>query len=309
MSVPERSALVETAKWLAADAVCGEVVAAFKANGIDPILLKGSTFADWLYHDDVRPCGDVDLLVDPAQVMTAAAALTKLGFAPYPRHVSPHAHPWVRSSDGAELDLHISPFGPHRSAEYVWRVLQDWTEAKRVGGITVRVLNLPARALHVALHAEQHREHNPDKRREDLRRALEQTPFEVWVSAERLADQLWALAEMAIGLLLEPAGEKLVQRLPLVRAAAMVEHGHAPLALGFARIATAGGLAAKLRMAIRLTFPPPAELNTYSRQPAPTGLALVLAYPRRLISLLARAARTVIALKRAKSGTIRLSGP
>ena len=292
---PDRSALVETARRLAADALCVEIVTAFRADGIDSILLKGSTIADWLYTDDVRPCGDLDLLVAPARVMDAADVLERLGFVPYPRHVSPHAHPWLRSSDHAELDLHIMPFGPHRSADRVWHELQGWTETMQIWPIAVRTLNLPARALHVALHAEQHSDNRPAKRREDLRRALARTPFEAWVQAEELADRLWALAEMAKGLVLEPAGAALVQRLPLVRAAAMVEQHHAPLALGFARVARARGPAAKLTKLIRLAFPPPGELGAYSRQPAPTGLALALAYPRRLASVLVRVPTTLVA--------------
>ena len=294
------SGLLETAKALAADAVCAEVVAGFRARGIDPILLKGSSFADWLYRDELRETGDVDLLVPPTRVMDAAAVLTELGFAPYPGHVSPHAHPWMRSSDRAEIDLHLSPFGPHRAPEYVWRELQGWTETKQVGAVSVRVLTLPARAMHVALHAYQHHENAPAKRREDLRRAIAQTPFEAWVDAEWLAERLWALKEMANGLLFDPAGEQLVQQLPLVRAAALVEQGHAPLALGFARVASAGGPAAKLRKLIRLTFPPPSELRAYTWEPAPSGLELLLAYPRRLLSLLARAPGTLIAINSAR---------
>jgi hypothetical protein len=290
------SALLATAKALATDAVCAEVVAALQGKGVDPILLKGSTFADWLYRDEVRVSGDVDLLVQPERIADAATVLETLGFVPYHRHVSTHAHPWIRSSDGAEIDLHISPFGPNRPPDYVWRELQGWTETKRIGAVSVRVLNLPARAMHVALHAHQHHEHEPAKRLEDLRRALAQAPFDMWLRAEALADRLWALAEMAEGLLLDPAGQELVQRLPLVRAAAMVLHQHAPLALGFARIANAKGPVAKLRTLLRLTFPPPGELGAFSDTPTPTGMGLVLAYPRRLMSLLVRAPGTLIAM-------------
>jgi hypothetical protein len=140
--------VIETAQALATDAVCGQVVAAFEVKGIESIVLKGPTTAEWLYPDEVRGYADADLLIRPERVSQAAAVLERLGFTPFERYVSPHGHPWLRGSDGAEVDLHVTLWGPHRPAEVLWEELQGWVETRQIGGTRVRTLNLPGRALH-----------------------------------------------------------------------------------------------------------------------------------------------------------------
>src|SRR5207302_6268605 len=111
---------------------------------------KGPTTTEWLYPDQARGYADADLLVAPERVMDAAGALTELGFAPGKEHVSDHAHPWVRASDGATIDLHVTIWGPSRSAEAVWAELQQWTVPYRLGPVETSALSIPARALHIA---------------------------------------------------------------------------------------------------------------------------------------------------------------
>lgn len=218
------AALLATARALATDAASAEVVAALREKGVDSILLKGPTTAEWLYTHELRGYVDGDVLVDPALVMRAASVLEQLGFEPVDHHVSSHAHPWIRSSDGAQVDLHVSIWGPHVPAERVWRELAASSEVIALGGASVRVLSLPARGLHIVLHAVQHRE-NSVKAREDLRRAIQRAPVGVWRQAEQLAARLEALSELTDGLMLEPAGWKLLKRLPLARQNARRRHG------------------------------------------------------------------------------------
>ncbi|HZU41008.1 MAG TPA: nucleotidyltransferase family protein, partial [Solirubrobacteraceae bacterium] len=185
---------------------------------------------------------DCDLLVARGSLPAAGAALARLGFEPAAEDVSEHAHPWIRE-DGATVDLHATIWGPSRTSDFVWRELQGWTAPFPLGPVTARALSLPARALHVALHAAQHRERprNPA----DLQRAIERCSLSDWREAERLADRLWALLELAQGLSLEPAGERLLEELPLARAALVAETADAPLAVGFARLGQARGIRAK----------------------------------------------------------------
>jgi hypothetical protein len=213
------------------------------------ILLKGHTTAEWLYSHQARAYTDADLLVSPARVMEAAGVLERLGFAPVPWHVSEHAHPWIRESDGATVDLHVTIWGPSRDPEWVWNELQRWTVPYPLGSARTRALSIPARALHIVLHAAQHRDQprNPL----DLRRALEVTAFEDWRAAEHLADRMWALLPMAQGLMLEPAGCELLERLPLARAAARAEFEGAPLAVGLARMGMADGPRHKAGVVLR----------------------------------------------------------
>lgn len=228
---------------LAVDQAGAEVVHAWRQRGIEPVLLKGATIARWLYPNEVRPYGDTDLLVAPDRVLEAAEVLGELGYAPLPHHVSLHAHPWVRDVDGAQVDLHAQLYGLHASAEAVWPELEGCTEPTDLAGVSVRMLSTPGRLLHLALHAEQHREEG--KPREDLRRALRLEPYEQWERAQRLADRVSGLPTMVAGLELIPEGRALIDRLALLRAARLAGGAAAPLAIGLARLGEARGLRAK----------------------------------------------------------------
>jgi Uncharacterised nucleotidyltransferase len=277
------------ARALATDAVCAEVVAAWRAAGVDSVLLKGPTVAEWLYAGETRGYEDADLLVAPKDVWLAAAVLGRLGFAPFPEHVSSHAHPWVRQTDGAIVDLHVRLWwGPQRPPERVFSELQGWLEVEQFGGVSVNVLNLPARALAVALHAA----HDPEawKPREDLRRALALTPLEVWRDAEGLADRLRALSAMAEGLRLEAEGRGLVERLPLVRAVMLGDTAGARLAVGFVRFSLASGARAKLAVLLAALARPDTSLEDRWAGRQPPGpirhlLSLLIATPRTLVAL------------------------
>jgi hypothetical protein len=282
---------------LAVDRLAAEVTTAWRAHGIEPILLKGASLATWLYADDVRPYGDADLLVDPERVWDAAAVLEQLGFAPVPHHVSLHAHPWIRP-DGATVDLHVRLYGVHASPSEVWLELQSSTETISLTSTAVRCLKLPARALHVAVHAAQH--DDEQKPREDLRRALALTPMPVWREAERLADRIHGLPTMAMGLSLEPAGPALIERLPLVRAALLAETGSAPLAIGVARFAAAGSAADKLRVVRTALWPPAVQLVREGDSQGP-GASLPRLRLRHLRTQLMHLPRTLRALRRAET--------
>lgn len=109
-------------------ALAAEAVAAMAARGIPAALLKGISYAGWLYADPgERPMTDVDLLVPRADHPAAVNALAALGYAHAgpaaqrsPRH---HAITLKRPSGGA-IDLHRSPIQLGRIAidhEGVWR--------------------------------------------------------------------------------------------------------------------------------------------------------------------------------------------
>ena len=297
--------LLTTAKALAADAATREVVRAWRARGIDSILLKGPTTAEWLYPHAARGYADTDLLVAPDRVLPAAAVLQELGFAPVRQHVSDHAHPWVRASDQAAVDLHVTVWGPSRNPQWVWAELQDWVVPFALGQQTVRALSLPARALHITLHAAQHRD--TPRQPEDLRRLLAQASVAQWREAERLADRLWALMPMAIGLGLEPDGERLLAELPLVRAAAAAERDGARLAVGFTRLSAAPGLRGKAAVIATAVRSAAEDVAVDQDAPHPRRTR-VAAYARRMAWLIAHAPATAVSLRRHRSRTRRAPG-
>jgi hypothetical protein len=63
-----------------ADAL-GEIVGAFCGAGIDHVILKGAVLAHVIYASpDLRPMGDLDILVAPADTVGAQTLLRRLGF-------------------------------------------------------------------------------------------------------------------------------------------------------------------------------------------------------------------------------------
>ncbi len=261
--------IIAAARALAVDAACAQVVRAWQERGIDPILLKGPTTAAWLYPAEPRGYNDADLLVAPDRVRETEAMLEELGFAPATQPDAEHSNQWTRGADGSIIDLHSTIWGTTRPPLHVWNELQGWVEPYRIGPVTSRALRLPARALHLALHAAQH----PDvpKPREDLRRALERTSLSDWREAERLAERLWALPLMAYGLQLEPIGRELLGRLPLARAGLVAELEDAPLAIGFARLAATRGLRAKVELLAEGLVSPPPQSRSNDAAPTPPG--------------------------------------
>ena len=187
-------------------------------EGVRAIVLKGPSFADWLYTDGTRRrYGDVDLLVSPAQLEQANAVLSRHGFVPHtpgehPLRDPTAGQPWVRERDDAVIDLHVRLHGVGAPAAIAWTELSADTERQRVGGIKVEVLRPSARALHVALHAAQHGS-RASKPIEDLRRALAVLDEDLWHEAAILAAHIQALPAFATGLRHLPEGGVLAARL------------------------------------------------------------------------------------------------
>jgi hypothetical protein len=208
---------------LAVDGVTGEVIDAWRQAGIEGVLIKGPTVAEWLYGaEQVRGYNDSDLIVSPRDRQAAARVLHQLGFReqPYPDPAtSKHATPWVRERDGAVVDLHHrlwGAWGP--TAQQQWEIFQSsWTERTAVGGRMVIVPIPAARLMLAALHASQHRDLE-GKPLEDLRRAVARGTRDEWRRASILADAVGALREMTTGLMRIAEGAGLSEQLPLLRA-------------------------------------------------------------------------------------------
>ena len=256
------------------------------------LLLKGASLSEWLYpKPEQRYYLDCDLLVAPGDVESAEAILSSLGFAGhFDDHGMPdwwrgHAGAWVREHDGVTVDLHRTLPGIGVDPDVAWPILSRDTARVRVAGRDVPALSLPARGLHVALHAFQHGA-GWDRPTDELDRAVATADTELWIAAAALAAELDATDAFAAGLRLTRAGRELAERLrlPEVRSARIVLQGGTPppTALGFEQLARAGGTRARLAMAWRQLVPPAAYMRLSDPRAGNGRLALARAYLRRL---------------------------
>jgi hypothetical protein len=111
------AALRSAAFCLRVDSRLVDLVAALRAESIEPVLLKGPVISRWLYADDPsrRPYVDIDILVSPADRSTTSAVLSRLGYnmqgEPMPAGDEPHARWFARESDAVTVDLHRTLHG------------------------------------------------------------------------------------------------------------------------------------------------------------------------------------------------------
>jgi hypothetical protein len=293
---------------LLVDRTTGEVWRALQGAGIPAILLKGPSIAGWLYDQPgTRAYGDADILVDPARLEESRRLLSRLGFQPRtPVIPGDRPHPsgaWLRPRDRATVDLHSSITGVGVPPEVAWRILRKQMEPLEVAGVAVEVLSVPARAVHVALHAVQHGPRDA-KPMEDLKRAVSRLSTETWAEAAVLAGSLEAVPAFAAGLRLVPEGARVTDHLRLPRSSsrelALRARGAPPGTLTVDWLMTRRGLIAKLSLLARKLAPPPGFMRQWSSlaRRGPAGLAL--AYLWRPLWLARRTGRAVVAWMRVR---------
>jgi hypothetical protein len=213
--------------------------------------------------------------------------------------VSWHATAWLRERDHAVVDLHRWLYGCERSAQHQWRVLTGaWVERSLLHGTPVRVPVPAARALLVALHAEQHRDLR-GKPLEDLRRGLARASDEHWEAASLLADDLGALRRMVAGLQLLPEGALLVRRLPVLRAELAPSRDRS-VVVAAVRWRRARGARAKARVIARGLGLSPTTLREHSSLARRGRVGLVLATTQRITRVLYRSRHIPLVWRRSR---------
>jgi hypothetical protein len=295
---PDTRHALAAARRLTLDGTAARVTGAFGAAGIRCILLKGPSLSE--LYDGPRLYSDVDLLVGPAALGEAEEALGALGFEL--RQDDPHSRTWRRQ--GLDVDLHATLVGAWVDPVRVWEVLSGQTETISVGGAAIEALNRPGRALHIVLHAAQHGTEEA-KPREDVRRALERFPDEVWLEAAKLARELSAEAAFWTGLGIEPQGRDLRGRLGLAEERPGTEtelraSTAPPTAVGLMRLAATPGLKAKTALVWREAFPSKAFLRAWSRLARRGSAGLALAYVWRPVWILIQLGPALAAIMRAR---------
>ncbi|MFL5884727.1 MAG: nucleotidyltransferase family protein [Thermoleophilaceae bacterium] len=305
--------LFAAARTLAVDALAAETIEALREGGVRSILLKGPALASWLYADGtLRKYDDCDLLVDPAETANAAAVLTRLGFEPLLHRgdaytvamAPPHAECWIRGAERADVvDLHDGLFGAHAPKEVVWQKLSSRTDQMVVAGTPVEVLDVPRRALVVALHAAANGTHGT-RSIEDLERALVRADEHVWGQAARLAARIGARESFAAGLRLVPAGRALASPLGLQPPMSPEVRMHASTvpdgALFLERLRTSPGARGRAQLLGRALVPPREYMRALTPLARRGRFGLCAAYVVRLFTRVATAGTALRALRVAR---------
>jgi hypothetical protein len=138
-----------------------DLVSAFNAAGIEPILLKGPAhLAVGLYADDAdRVIGDIDMLVAAEQSEAALAVLPFLGYDSYggdPEHAHLHHYAPV-TCEGAEtwVELHKAASPCHRALPT--RALIAGARSVRIGGGSIGVPCSEDLLVHNIVHSQLHK--------------------------------------------------------------------------------------------------------------------------------------------------------
>lgn len=291
------------------DSMTAEVLRSFEARGVQAILLKGPSVARWLFADDrSRTYSDSDLLVRPADRAAAERLLRDTGYLPpveqdeMPEWWQEHGVPWQHPATGHLVDLHRTLPGVLVEDDRAWSLLSASRVSLDVGGFAAHTLSIPARSLHVALHATQHGPNEVVLR--DLDRALELVEFDTWRQAAELAAQLQASGAMAVGLRRRPVGRELASRLGLPQSEAVElelrEAMAAPEALTVEQIAVASGIRERVTIVRHKLIPPPTYMRRWSRTARRGRVGMLVAYGQRLLWVAGRAGPAVAAWARAK---------
>ena len=293
------------------DAAAVEVVGAMRDQDIEPIMLKGLANQRWLWPgDSVEAYGDVDLLIEPSRFSEAGEVLAALGFnvvlddsdLPGQR---PHGHHWLRK--GACIDLHRTIFGAERGELTCWNAIQSNLEWIEIGGCKVAVPSIPARALHVAVHAIQHPGSLAEHTHRTLERAIAVSDKETWQAAAQLAEEIGATAAFDAGLRTTPAGIAIADRLDLeFTATAAVRRSQMGRPVGahaIDQLLETEGLRGQLEVVLGKMFPSRRLLEAWSPVARRGPLGLGLARLMRPLWVAAKAPRAVITRVRSRGKT------
>jgi hypothetical protein len=184
-----------------------EVLGLLAARGLRAAPLKGPALAERLYPDPaLRPSGDLDVLVAPADLEAAVAALGAGGFVlqrgPLERHARRHGHHLALSAPGlAPLELHFRPLSAFSSDLPAAELLGRARPRRLASGAEVLVLAPEDELVVLAVHAVEHQARRPGWIL-DLLLLLDATPALDWGAVEERAGRWRCRRALAHTLLL-----------------------------------------------------------------------------------------------------------
>ena len=281
------------------DGTLAEVAQAFAARGVRFLLLKGPSFARWLYADPRRRAYlDIDLLVDPQCFAAAEACLAERRFVHEPAGAHPHElddyhEVWRRPGlHDVAVELHRRLFVAPAPPERAWEVLARDLRPIDVAGAKVDTPGPPGLALIVVLHAVMHGVKDA-KCAEDLRRALLKADRPTWQEAAALAHELGASEAFAVGLRLSPRGRELADTLglparPSSRQLLLSASSAPATAAGIEWLVSTPGVIGRLRLLLGELFPSPQFMRLWFPLSRRHRWAMGLGYAWRPLWLAAR---------------------
>jgi hypothetical protein len=286
------------------DSITVEIVRALRADGVEPILLKGPAIANWLYEElGDRIYYDSDLLVSARDLPAAETTLRRIGFGPGQRGWLSKSRDWSRG--GESVDVHTSLYGVGTDDGTAWTLLSADAPLMDIDGTEVRTLRLSARTFHLATHAAQHDDWFSAPK-EDIKRALAIVPTETWRQAAALAHQLRATGTFAAGLRRAGATELLaelgLEDVPTPAAAALFSATPTPTALGISQLAAAGSLGGRIAVLARGVAPRPDYMRVHYALARRSSAGLVAAYVLRLVHLSRHLPSGIRAWREARKG-------
>jgi Uncharacterised nucleotidyltransferase/Coenzyme PQQ synthesis protein D (PqqD) len=283
-----------------------QVVDALRARGIESILLKGPAIRRWLYRDDPEMRGyiDADLLVQADSLAAATGVLAELGFqrerVTAMESSDVWAHTWRREADGAVVDLHRTFNGCEHSTVDPWPTLRATAVEEEVGGTTVLMPSIPARAVQVVVVSPADR---PWRKWDDVQRALAQLPVEGWRQAATVATALGVSHLFGFRLSQSPAGAACASRIGVATTRPWWLRWEEDPILSWVGFLTAlPSWRARLRLARQLILPPPSHVRFRDPDAASRGLAAsYAAWAMHVIRLVPGAVVTLLrSLRRAR---------
>jgi hypothetical protein len=114
------------------------------------LVFKGLALQDWVYGNQCRITGDIDLFVRTEEIAKVAEALRTLGFSPFP-HVA--AKTW-RNATGIEIDLHTEMLEP-----YIGRALrfdEAWEQRMQLEKLPLPTLSPVDHMVFILIHGWKH---------------------------------------------------------------------------------------------------------------------------------------------------------
>lgn len=306
------SSLLAVARSLLLDREAASVVTHLQEVGVPSILLKGAAIATWLYNDgSPRPYCDIDILVSPSNLQTALDTLARLGYTQrvrgaHPAEVGPKEVELVGPTN-MTVDLHHGLLGATAPSEQCWDVLAEQTVLMKLGATAeVQILNVPARAMHLALHAAQNGPIDVKAIR-DLERGLAAVDMNSWEQAVSIAKRIGAEQAFAAGLRLVPAGRTLADHLSLTRSMtvelAVRTRSVTQDALFFERLTRTHGPWEKTALLLRKCFPTAATMRANSALARRGSLGLFCAWIGHPFSLARRFGPAIREWSCARRGT------